>query len=362
MTLQSRMQSIQLARLRSSILLKPVLCIFSLIFGLLIRSRNALFDWQIFKSRAFDIPVISVGNLSSGGSGKTPFTMELINLLSQKYKRIAVISRGYKRKSRGVQLVSDGLGRVAGAATGGDEPVLIAKRFPGCLVLVAEKRSLAIQRACEQYQADLVILDDAFQHRWVKRNVDIVLLSKSDLTPRCRLLPAGDLREPLTALKRAHMIIMVNRKQNDIQNDLRIIRPYYHGEIEYYRLQATGLVDVTLTPAGDLRQLHGLPVVAFAGIANPDSFKRLILQADIVLRRFFIFPDHHFYSDTDIARITSSAAEEQCTCLLTTEKDMVKLAADRFDGLHLLAMRIRLILESPQQLQQKLYDLVDKTI
>jgi tetraacyldisaccharide-1-P 4'-kinase len=155
---------------------------------------------------------------------------------------------------------------------------------------------------------------------------------------------------------------MVNRKQDAIPNDLSVIRPYFQGEIGYCRLQATGLVDETLTPAGDLIQLHGLPVVAFAGIANPDSFRSLILQGGIDLRRFLIFPDHHFYSDDDIAGITSTAAAEQCAYLLTTEKDMVKLAVDRFNGLHLLAVRIRLILESPQRLQQKLYEFIDKTI
>jgi tetraacyldisaccharide 4'-kinase len=362
--LDREMHSAAFTKLRSNFFLRPVLILFSYCYAFVIWIRNALFDRRILLVRKFDRPVISVGNISAGGTGKTPFTMELISLLSGKFKRIAVISRGYKRGSRGLQLVSDGQGFLAGVEKGGDEPVLIARRFPGCLVLVAEKRSQAIEQAVNHFQAELIILDDAFQHRWVDRDADIVLLARADLPAAERLLPAGQLREPMGNLKRANMVMLISKESNRPASNYPDLQHYYQGYSGSAQIKFDCLVDATLTPVaavGDLRQLADRPVVAFAGIANPDSFNNILQAAGVNLRRLIVYQDHHIYSRHDLADIKSAAREENCVDLLTTEKDLVKLPVDQFSGFKLMAVRIKICLESPHLFQQKLDEFIDKT-
>ena len=166
-----------------------------------------MFDTGCFSVSVFPVPVISVGNIIAGGSGKTPFTMLLIPMLSERYKRIAVISRGYGRKSKGLRIVSDGKGRVIQAEDGGDEPVMIARKYPNQVVIVSEKRAPAIREAIDTYGAELIVLDDAFQHRWVYRNCDIVLIGDARLMLNEAFLPAGNLRENPFDLKRAQIIV-----------------------------------------------------------------------------------------------------------------------------------------------------------
>ena len=355
------MQQRSIAWLRSSLILMPVLFLFSLLYRIIIGLRNLLFDWHIFGVKKFSVPVISVGNISAGGTGKTPFTMELINMLYPGYKRIAVVSRGYGRQSRGLQLVSDGKGFIAGAETGGDEPVLIARRFPHCIVLVSEKRRLAIQRAIEQFQADLILLDDAFQHRWVNRDVDIVLISRTELNGPRNFLPAGDLREPLGNLKRANVIVLVNKEINTPEIDHTVLNEYYQGLIGSCHIKTECLVDSSLIPAGKPDQLIGQPVIAFSGIANPGSFKKILEQAGIQICQFLIFPDHHVYTQKDIHRIKAAARANKSRYLITTEKDLVKLPGEQFTGFSLLAVRIGLHIVSPVGLREKLEAFIDKT-
>ncbi len=225
--LNPEMQSATITQMRLNFFLRPVLVLFSFCYGFIIWIRNTLFDWRILRIKKFNLPVISVGNISAGGTGKTPFTMELIRLLNQKYKRITIISRGYKRQSHGLQVVCDGHGFLAAVETGGDEPVLIARRFPGCVVLVSEKRSQAIEQAVRQFQSELIILDDAFQHRWVERDVNIVLLAQSNLLGREWLLPAGHLREPLDSLKRANLVMLIGKELNRSVSDYPELQRYY---------------------------------------------------------------------------------------------------------------------------------------
>jgi tetraacyldisaccharide 4'-kinase len=358
------MQSAIITQIRSNFFLKPVLILVSYGFAVLIWIRNTLFDRGILRIRKFDLPVISVGNIAAGGTGKTPFTMELIRLLNQKYKRIAIISRGYRRQSHGMQLVSDGQGFLAGVETGGDEPVLMAKRFPDCVVLVAEKRSQAIEQAIRQFQTELIILDDAFQHRWVERDADIVLLAQSDLAATEGLLPAGRLREPLSSLRRANLVMLISKESNRPVGNCTDLQRYYRGYAGSGQIKVDCLVDANLTPlaaADGLKHLAGRPVIAFAGIADPDSFKNILQTAGIDLRCLIVYPDHHIYSEQDLVNIKSAAREKKCVDLLTTEKDLVKLPADQFREFKLLAIRIKICLESPQHFQQKLEEFIDKT-
>ena len=177
------------------IILRFILFPFSILYGLVIEIRNGLFDLGILRSVKFPVPVISVGNITAGGTGKTPFTIYLAYLLKKHFSTIAIVSRGYGRKSRGMQLVSDGQQILLDPSHAGDEPYLIAVHLPDCLVAVSEERSVAVNYLMDNYKPDLILLDDAFQHRQVKRDIDIVLVPVKETYTSKFILPTGNLRE-----------------------------------------------------------------------------------------------------------------------------------------------------------------------
>lgn len=161
-------------------LLKIIVIPFALLYGLIIEIRNILYDLKIMPITKYAVPVISVGNLTAGGTGKTPFVIMLSRLLSAYGKRIAIVSRGYGRKSRGAVLVSDGENILAPADVSGDEPQLIARTLPFAIMAVAEKRKQAIDMILSQFQPQVILMDDGFQHRSVHRDMDIVLWNTQD--------------------------------------------------------------------------------------------------------------------------------------------------------------------------------------
>jgi tetraacyldisaccharide 4'-kinase len=276
----------------------------SALYGQITQTRNALYDREILKSRKLQWTVISVGNISAGGSGKTPFVVALGELLVQRSIWIDVLSRGYRRSTRGVLAVTaDGSPQEFG-----DEPLLIARKLR-CPVFVGEDRWAA---GIESEQQDpgaasnpLHLLDDGFQHRQLHRDFDIVMLSEEDLDDR--LLPAGRLREPLTALGRADAVVVDESFPAD-----RLAK----GNWQLWRVRRK----MELPPIGD-------PVIAFCGIARPERFFCGLRDAGLDLRQEIRFRDHHRYSDIDIERLMDLRKRHGNARLITTEKDAVNLGA-----------------------------------
>ena len=260
--------------------------------------RNTLFDKRILPSRRLDQPVISVGNLSVGGSGKTPFVIALGELLSQRGIRFDVLSRGYLRKTRGMRIVHAG----GTASEFGDEPLLIARRL-NVPVVVGESRYEAGRLAEEQFNSKLHILDDGFQHRSLARDFDIVLLAAEDLSDR--LLPIGRLREPLASLKRADAIVL----PRDVTADHAVFsgKPIWHMH--------RGLLLAAAPPNP----------IAFCGIARPKQFFSGLRAIGIVPAAEFIFRDHHAYSRGDVGLLRTILREHKGGGFITTEKDAVNL-------------------------------------
>ena len=211
-----------ISKIRKIKLLLPFLFLGSVLYRLITDIRNLLFDLSIFKIHKFNIPIISVGNITSGGTGKTPFILYLIEKLSQHRNNIVVLSRGYGRDSKGIQVVSDGDGNIVGKDIGGDEPVLIATKFPKIPVLVSEKRYLGIEQAIQKFDAQLILLDDAFQHRYVKRDCNIVLVDANQPVQEDNILPLGNLREKKSNLNRTDIIVITKiRNEVNIENQIR---------------------------------------------------------------------------------------------------------------------------------------------
>jgi tetraacyldisaccharide 4'-kinase len=282
--------------------------------------RNSLFDRGVLKSRRLEQPVISVGNLSAGGSGKTPFVIMLAELLKARGIRFDVLSRGYRRKTRGVLVVEpDGA-----AADFGDEPLLIARRL-GVPVIVGESRYEAGRGAEQKFHTQLHILDDGFQHRSLVRDFDIVLMTERDFDDR--MLPSGRLREPLSSLARADAIVL----PRGVAADHPALR-----QKPIWRI-ARDLV---------LPNLPSAPVV-FCGIARPEQFFAQVRAAGIAPAAEVKFGDHHAYDLDDIQALVRKRLVRPGDGFLTTEKDAINLAPAQHRLEPLAVARLKLTLDDP---------------
>ncbi|AMV72670.1 tetraacyldisaccharide 4'-kinase [Desulfuromonas carbonis] len=291
-------------------------------FSLLGRLRVACYRWRWLPVYRAPVPVISVGNLAVGGTGKTPVTDYLVKLLLARGLRVAVVSRGYGGAGvEGEGLVSRGGGPIVGPEAAGDEPYLLARRNPRALVLVNPRRRVAVAAAVRQ-GAEVVVLDDGFQHLAVVRDLDIVLLDAARPLGNGRVLPAGRLREPAAALKRADLLLLTRYCGGDLP-----VLPVEKPTLCCRHQLAAAAIDLKGEPR-PLAELTGRRVVAVAGIADPQAFFAALTAHGMVLVATFPLPDHASYGQELRAQL--SAAARQADCLVTTEKDGVKLTGADF--------------------------------
>ncbi len=298
----------------------------SWLYGLGVGIRNFGFEVGILKSRAFTVPIISVGNITVGGTGKTPHVEHLVRLLQENF-RVAVLSRGYKRKTSGYQ--------VATADTTvrdiGDEPQQMHQKFPDITIAVDNKRVRAIERlTADDPELDVILLDDAFQHRYVKPGINILLVDYHRLIIYDRLLPAGRLREPLSGKNRADIVIITKCPRGLKPMDFRVITramnlyPYQHLYFTTLDYQPLRPVFPTEAPA-ECPATCDAHVLLLTGIASP---RQIIedLAPTIPNLTTLSFPDHHNFRRKDIERINREfAALPSPKLIITTEKDVVRL-------------------------------------
>lgn len=294
---------------------------FSLLYGLVMEIRNRFYEWGVFKVNSFFVPVISVGNLTAGGTGKTPFTIFLAQKLRNDFSQIAVISRGYRRKSKGLLAVSDGRQILCDADMAGDEPYLVAKRLPWAVVIVAEKRGSGVDEALNKYGADCIILDDAFQHRKVKRDLDIVLINAAEASCWNFPLPGGTLREFSRNIKRAGIVVQTN-----VSGDVKSIPHTTHIPVFTAQSQLKNIIDLNLQIAGKLDNLKNQNCAVFAGIAHPRNFYNSLQFIGIKPIFFKSFTDHYDYRLDDLKKISADGLKNSCRVLVCTEKDLVKIS------------------------------------
>ena len=301
-------------------LLRKILFPFSVLYGLITSIRNFLFDKGILKSYSFTIPIIAVGNLSVGGTGKTPQIEYLIRLLSNNYK-IATLSRGYKRKSEGFVLADEN----SNAEILGDEPFQFYQKFSNIQVAVDANRKNGIEQLLSKNQElEIILLDDAFQHRKVKAGFYIMLTSYDDLFYKDFILPTGNLRESRNGINRADMIIVTKCPRDiselakkkilrKIKKYLKDDKPIFFTFIAYddWFYGKNGKISVA--------EMQSVNKLVVAGIAKPEPFFAY-LQAD--KKSTLVFPDHHDFNEKDIQIILELAKGRK---IITTEKDFVRL-------------------------------------
>ncbi len=300
-------------------------------YGLASRLRAALYRWGWLATRRLPCRVVSVGNLTVGGTGKTPVVIYLAEWLLSQGRRVGVLSRGYRRRSRASQLlVSDGRRLLAGPSEAGDEPYLIAKRCPRAVVAVGADRYALGRWVLERFPIDCFLLDDGFQHVALHRDVDLLLIDATDRTGLAAMFPVGRLREPLSAAARATAVLLTRVDEAGVSNGML-------AQLQHTLPTGREPIQVVFRPEGFLHAVTGRlvgagrfrakAVVAFSGIGNARSFRNLLAGLDLTVRDEIIFPDHHDYTVSDLERIRQRAKEAGAEVLVTTEKDAGKITA-----------------------------------
>jgi tetraacyldisaccharide 4'-kinase len=299
----------------------------SFLYGRTVEARAGLYAAGTLRQHRLAAPVISVGNLTFGGTGKTPFVEFLARRLRFEGYRPAILSRGYGRRSRGVVVVSRGEGPLVTPEIGGDEPVALAGRLPDVAVVVGERR-VAAARAAALQGADLFLLDDGYQHLALARDVNLLLLDSKDPFGGGKLPPAGRLREPLSAIERADAIVFTRIARGEpADHALRTVtRLHPRVPIFHARIRPDGLRDEAGSPV-DVRDVARRRCVAVSGVAQPTRFAAALQELDLSPEETFAFADHHRYTDGDLKRIRKAADSTGASMLVTTEKDAVKLAS-----------------------------------
>ena len=344
---------------------------FSWLYGLGVGVRNYLFDAEILKSKSYSIPVISVGNITVGGAGKTPHVEYLIDLLRDEMQ-VAVLSRGYKRKSRGYVVADEN----TTMRDIGDEPFQIKQKFEGVYVAVDKDRCHGIDHLIldeDTKDVEVILLDDAFQHRYVKPGVNILLVDYHKFINYDKLLPAGRLREPQSAKVRADIVIVTKCPKNLNPIDYRVLSKAMDLKA-FQQLYFTTLSYCDLKPifnGGDtvpLNEIMGENILLLTGIASPEH-----LQVDImeytrgVKLETMAFSDHHNFTERDVERINERfAAMPSPKRIITTEKDQVRLfyleglSEEVKQNIYALPIKVEFMLEGGKTFNEKIESYVRK--
>ncbi|WP_319525021.1 tetraacyldisaccharide 4'-kinase [uncultured Desulfosarcina sp.] len=310
---------------------ETVLLFLSFVYGGVMRLRSRLYEAGILPSRSLPCRVISIGNITTGGTGKTPMTILVARLIRELGYRVAVISRGYRgRLETTGGIVSDGETIFLGPDDAGDEPTLMARVLKGIPVLVGRRRYETGRLAINRFNPDVIVLDDAFQHMGLKRDLNLALLDGQMPFGNGHLLPRGLLREPVSALERAHAIVYTRCSQS-VDMPLRAnpfprTRPIFHARhAPVIRTPGDGGHPFFSESEG-IDSLRNKTVVAFAGLGNNQQFFDSLNRIGCTLSRTFSFEDHHRYSFLETTQIAESARTLQVDAVVTTGKDFVKIA------------------------------------
>ncbi|PCI98830.1 MAG: tetraacyldisaccharide 4'-kinase [Flavobacteriales bacterium] len=309
------------------IIVRILLFPFSIIYGAILFIRNKLYDWNIFKSSPFNFPVIVVGNLSLGGTGKTPHIEYLIRLLQSEYK-IATLSRGYKRKSKGFFLSNEN----STINDIGDEPLQYKTKFNNLIVAVDEKRVNGIKKIKEIHpKTELILLDDAYQHRALKAGLNILITEFNKLYIKDSVIPSGRLREFACGSNRADIII-VSKTKSDLslserENVINQLKPKYHQTVYFSYIKYSEITPFTNAAKTLTNKTKENAVLLLTGIAKPQAlYKKLENEYHSI--KHIEFSDHHDFTNSDVKNI-----KEQFDCLsennkiiITTEKDIMRLS------------------------------------
>ncbi len=305
-------------------MLKSLLVPASFLYRMGVTLRHRLFDWGILKSERFDIPIICIGNITVGGTGKTPMAEMIIGYMSQMH-RVALLSRGYGRRTKGYAEVAV----TSHYRDVGDEPLQIKLKFPDTVVVVCEKRAERIRRLrAEHPEVDLIIMDDGFQHRYVEPKINVMMIDATRPVQHDRMLPAGTLRDLPSELHRAHYFVVTKCPEKMAPIDRRILRKVLI-QVAYQRVYFTRFESFMPQPlyadeASGEPLSAGRKVIALSGIGNPGPFLKTLRERYEVAAEMTL-DDHHVYRLRDMHALEALLHKHPQAVIVTTEKDAVKM-------------------------------------
>jgi tetraacyldisaccharide 4'-kinase len=323
----------------------------SRLYGLGARARRALYARGQFQVKRLPAPVVSVGNLTVGGTGKTPVAACLARLWRDRGQRVAILSRGYGGRSRGVTCISDGQNTFQKPPEVGEEPYWLARALPGVAVYTGACRYAAGLAAWQEFRPDLFLLDDGFQHVQLHRDLDLVLLDAASPWGNGRLLPCGPLREPPSALQAARVIILTRFEPARHQAQLAAIQKAWPDKTVL--TAAIAPVSLISFPGGHTEApaaMRHRALVAFAGLARPEVFAATLQELGVDLKAFLAFPDHHAYRRREVQDLSDTARARGAGAIITTGKDWARLG-ERWEGDVLLwVLEVEARLAEPERL------------
>ena len=331
------------------------------VYAVIIKLRNLFFDKNVLKSKKVNAKVISVGNITIGGSGKTPMVIYLVDLLKKGGKKVGVLSRGYRRKSSGYLLVSDGEKILTPVDSSGDE-IYHTVQEHNVPAAVAENRVKGAEKFLRDTGIAIIILDDAFQHRWIYRDIDILIFEQSFLNemkfPDQSLLPSGNLREPFESIKRADLII-INRKFSEKEEIPENLKDYFKNKLIFTAYFKTiGFVDLVKNIQYGIGEFEGQKSLIVSGIARPFSLINILKQTKVDTQNQLIFTDHKKYTHRDIQKIRKQFYATNANSVVTTQKDAVKLSkfSKELDDIDIYYLKIELKVDDEESFRKYILD------
>ena len=326
------------------ILFKILLFRFSIVYSAIHWLNIILYKLRFRKIHKFSIPVVSIGNLTVGGTGKTPITKKIAQYFLDQGFRPGIVSRGYKRLSKGTVMVCNGKTILSSVEECGDEPYLLAKMLGMKVpIVVSNNKADAIHKIQEDYKVNVVLIDDGFQSFSIKRDIDIVLINRSEPPETYSMLPMGKMREPLSSLSRAHFIGLT--KEGPVHS-------FIDSEIKKHDIKvfdtSTCIYLSRETSGAKLKKISskidGSSIVAFCGLADPRSFENSLSKLNLTIVKFIAFPDHHLYLDKDIEKLKKDMKDQSIDFVVTSEKDYYKLPSKFIDqyNIHVLKYEVNI--------------------
>lgn len=304
------------------------------LYELLVRLRVAAYETEYKKPKRLDAVVIGIGNITLGGTGKTPMVTYIARYIASEDHSVAILTRGYGRKSSGQRTLNAGSDSANNAPTRnsytefGDEPLMLAKALPDIPIVINKDRYEGGRWAIDKLGADVLVLDDAYQHLRLARDLNILLIDATDPFGGFEMVPFGRLREPLYAIKRADLVIITRADKPFDQDQANAIIRYFCGNkvpVIHVYTSITGLRHVETAESYETNQFTGWNSALLCGIGNPHAFADDVLQMGINIVSENFFPDHHAFTQQDLDRVTRAAQEAGADMIITTEKDVVRL-------------------------------------
>jgi len=338
------------------------------LYELAVRLRVAAYETDYLKAKRLDATVISVGNLTFGGTGKTPMVEYIARYLKSEDHSVAILTRGYARESSGMNVLN-GPAPEAGAREKsyrevGDEPAMLARALPEIPIIVDKDRHKAGAWAGERLGCDVLVLDDGYQHLGLARDLNILLIDATDTFGGFEMAPFGRLREPLYGIKRADVVIVTRADRAFDQGQTEAIIKLHCGvklPVMYFSSLITELRHLATGDSYDVKEFTGWKVAVACGIANPEAFADDLLQVGISIVSESFFPDHHPFDQADVNAITRAAREAGAEAIVTTEKDAVRLEGLNYGGdVPIYAARLQLQSDDEVRLKSLLLRTVSK--